>query len=302
MAGFASATAQRLHLWPPGQLGHLGMNGIRFRTRVCFLIWSLCTTPAALAEVSVLVHGWASGPEAWLHSGVVERMRSAGWRLAPPAAARSQIAQESPTAHTKWLYLARLPAEAPLLVQAEHLTAQLRAIAQKHPDDPMALVGHSAGGVVARLVAVRNDRPELRALITIATPNLGTGRAVQGLEIAESRPFFCPGPGFDLLKSVIGGDDYEYLKYSRGTLVDLAPAVPGSLLEWLNRQPHPDTKYISFVRVSPAGTGDSVVPWFSQDLNQVPALQGRAQTVYVQAGHSLAPVDGDALAEVLGAL
>jgi hypothetical protein len=68
------------------------------------------------------------------------------------------------------------------------------------------------------------------------------------------------------------------------------------VLFWLNRQPHPDSYYASIVR---AGDGDMVVPEWSQDLNHVPALQGRARTVLTNKDHALGPEDGRLLVVLL---
>ena len=146
---------------------------------------------------------------------------------------------------------------------------------------------------------VRPEAPRIDALITIAAPNLGTSRAAQGLEIVDSKPFFCPGPGIDFLKSMLGGEQYRYLKYSRGAMVDLMPVGPGSLINWLNRQPHPDIAYHAVIRQAPSYPGDEMVPAFSQDLNQVPALRGRAQVYVTPTGHALNPADGKLLANIL---
>jgi triacylglycerol lipase len=83
-------------------------------------------------------------------------------------------------------------------------------------------------------------------------------------------------------------------------LLDLSPAVPGSLLFWLNAQPHPRLQYVSIVRAAPFGLGDVLVPGFSQDLNNVPVLRGQARSYVVPADHSLVPADGTMLASVLG--
>ena len=44
---------------------------------------------------------------------------------------------------------------------------------------------------------------------------------------------------------------------------------------------------------------DELVPAYSQDLNNVPALQGRAKVLVTTAGHSLTPQDGVLLAGIL---
>jgi hypothetical protein len=98
----------------------------------------------------------------------------------------------------------------------------------------------------------------------------------------------------------VGEDTYRTVQQSRGALVDLGPPVPGSLLQWLNGQEHPAIDYVSVVRGAGYGfAGDRVVPPPSQDLNQVPALRGRATTLVVAADHLLGPGDGALLVELL---
>ena len=118
--------------------------------------------------------------------------------------------------------------------------------------------------------------------------------------MVDSKPFFCPGPGIHFLKRLVGGSSYDYLRYSRGGLVDLLPAESGNLLSWMNQQPHPDIVYVSVVRKSPFALGDDMVPAYSQDMNNVPALRGRAHVLFTDAGHGLNPSDGILLAGLLG--
>lgn len=258
----------------------------------------LLTTAVARADVAVLVHGWNSNAETWMVNGVVPVMRQHGWEDAGVYAAAPSGMQLYPTntASGNKLYRTNLPAEAPLLIQASLLFNAIAQIRQQHLDESLTLVGHSAGGLVARLVTVRGDAPKIDRLVTIATPNLGTPRAIEGLDIVDSKPFFCPGPGIDFLKSMVGGNDYDYLKYSRGALIDM---TPGALTVWLNQQPHPQISYHTIIRTDPNGQGDSLVPAFSQDLNQVSALRGRAERHITLAGHSLNPADGNLLAKIL---
>ena len=54
--------------------------------------------------------------------------------------------------------------------------------------DPHASVfflGHSAGGIIARLVAHRLQRSQLRGVLTVATPHLGSGMAQHCLDLPE---------------------------------------------------------------------------------------------------------------------
>ncbi|MCG6887035.1 MAG: alpha/beta fold hydrolase [Proteobacteria bacterium] len=275
------------------------MMNVRRMTALAVTLLTVSLLSPVRAEVLVLVHGWAANADSWVQSGALPTLESRGWHPAGVVSAGPQgiiyLPAPGQTAGRK-VYRVNLPAEAPLQLQAAYLFAELEFLRRRHPADKFYLVGHSAGGVVARLVVVQSNASlDINRLVTIAAPNLGTGRAIQGLDIADSKPFFCPGPGVDFLKSMVGGDDYEYLKVSRGALVDLSPAaIPGSLIGWLNRQPHPDISYTAIVREY-----DDIVPPVSQDLNQVPALRGQAQIYVVNAAHTLNPADGALLADIL---
>ncbi|RTZ73422.1 MAG: hypothetical protein DSZ00_06475 [Gammaproteobacteria bacterium] len=136
-------------------------------------------------------------------------------------------------------------------------------------------------------------------LITIAAPHLGTDKAIRALDAVDDDGMF----GFIkewFVKREIGNGLYRTLKVSRGILFNLVPPAPGTLLYWLNIQPHPDIEYISIVRS--AGyviAGDLVVPPFSQDMNQVPALRGKSKVYITYQGHELTPADGVLLARIL---
>jgi triacylglycerol lipase len=263
-----------------------------------FTLLMLTLSPAR-ADVLVLVHGWAANADTWQQSGVLHVLQSNGWAdagivKATPEGGIMHINAAKIDSKNK-VYRVHLPAEAPLRIQAAHLYSELHFIQQRHTDDKMIVVGHSAGGVVSRLALVNPNTPKVTSLITIASPNLGTVRAIQGLDVVHDKPFFCPGPGMTFLKNVFGGDDYQYLRHSQGALVDLTPATPGSLIGWLNQQPHPDISYHAIIRQG----GDEIAPEFSQDLNQVLQLRGKAKIYLTPASHSLNPADGQLLVEIL---
>jgi len=274
---------------------------IRHLLRAGILLGVLVGSPTQ-ADVLVLVHGWSANADTWLRNGVIAPLAARGWvdagvMIAGPQGTTYHPAYSNNTQRT--IYRAQLTAEAPLHVQATQLQAELRMIRQQHPNEPITLAGHSSGGIVARLALVHPQTPAVQALITLGSPNLGTVRAIQGLDIAESKPFFCPGPGVDFVKRVAGGDDYRYLRASRGALYDLQPVHYGSLIDWLNHQPHPDIAYYGVIRGGPSGHGDELVPAGSQDLNQVPALQGRVNVLVVPTSHGLEPRDGVLIADIL---
>ena len=173
----------------------------------------------------------------------------------------------------------------------------LQGIRARHPNELLTLVGHSAGGVVARLAVLQGNPAGVSRLVTIASPHMGTPRAVQGLDVAEDKPFFCPGPGWYAIKSIIGGSNYRYLRDSRGALHDMLPPGYMNLINWVNQQPHPDIQYHAVVRQ----LGDELVPAFSQDLNSVPALRGKARVWLSRSGHALDMHDGEQLVNILSA-
>ncbi|MDH5485303.1 MAG: GPI inositol-deacylase [Gammaproteobacteria bacterium] len=267
--------------------------------RLIVFLFSFLITPVR-ADVLVLVHGWAANADTWIQSGVLQALEASGWSNAGvvTAAADGSVYHHAGAAklNDNKVYRAQLPAAAPLQIQAAHLYTELLFISKRHAGDSIILVGHSAGGVVSRLVLVSPQSPGIETLVTIASPNLGTERAIDGMDVIHDKPFFCPGPGLAFLKDTFGGDDYRYLKNSQGALIDLMPAVPGTLIGWLNQQPHPAIHYHSIIR----SVGDELVPAFSQDLNQVPRLHGRSEVHLTQTSHALNMADGMLLANILG--
>jgi hypothetical protein len=102
------------------------------------------------------------------------------------------------------------------------------------------------------------------------------------------------------VKSIFGGNLYDTVKSSTGLLVDLVPARPGNLLFWLNSRQHPDIEYVSVIRgINEQANGDPVVPGFSQDMNNVPALRGKSQRYFLPTDHVLNPLDGEMLSVLL---
>jgi pimeloyl-ACP methyl ester carboxylesterase len=256
--------------------------------------------PPLRADVLVLVHGYMSDSRTWEVHGVLPVLAANGWQPAGVLAVTpdGQVPNLGVVEAERLVYSVNLMASAPLLVQARQLAAQVAAVRVRYPDERLILVGHSAGGVVARMLVLNGNPYRVDSLISIASPHLGTPRAADGLELVDFNPFFCPGPGLEFMKTALVGNDYDYLKYSRATLVDLLPAESGNVLAWLNQQPHADIDYYAVVRGAPYG-GDNVVPAYSQDMNNVPALRGRARLIPTPAGHSLNPADGQLLADLL---
>jgi len=260
-------------------------------------LFTLCAgiSQGVRADVAVLVHGYLGSAASWEFSGVNAALANNGWMPAGVIVSGPVgplLPRFMPNADRK-VYSVELPSTAPLMVQADMLVADLQAIRSRHKKEAITLVGHSAGGVVARMALVRGGAEGVTRLITIAAPHLGTERALQALDATHD------GGPVGFVKDVFGGRDYHVVKDSWPVLLDLSPAIPGSALFWLNAQPHPRIKYASIVRAAPFGIGDFLVPGFSQDLNNVPQLAGKATTYVVPAGHALVPADGAMLASLM---
>jgi len=270
-----------------------------FASLLLVLIAAL-STAAVRADVLVLVHGYLGSDRSWDASGISALLQQHEWQragsyLAGPGGLQLLVAP-GVRAQRKF-YTVDLPSEAPVIVQVYLLDGVMDAIRSRHPAEPLILVGHSAGGVVARAALVRGDSENVKALITIASPHLGTVRAEQALDATD-----IPFP-LSLVTDFFGGETYATAMRSRSLYVDLVRPRPGSLLYWLNSQPHPDIEYFSIVRgESPAGWGDFVVPAYSQDMNNVPALQGRSSLITIPGNHGLEALDGAAIVNILDGL
>jgi len=258
---------------------------------------------SAKADVAILVHGYLGDASSWEKSSVNTILRLNGWqqqgilvstpqgvinRMTPKASTD----QNKPSKHS--FYTVVLPYKEPLEIQAGMLQNMINAVAIQHPDETMTLVGHSAGGVVARLALVQYGKGQVSRLITIASPHQGTPRAAQALKAADSSGMF----GF--VKKIFGGADYQLVKSSTRLLMQLLPAKPGTYLDGLNNAPHPDIQYVAIIRNDPEGRlGDPIVPGYSQNMNNVPALAGRVFIHPTTSVHTLVPQDGILLAIML---
>jgi len=250
---------------------------------ICLLV--TFNWPVQASETLVLIHGYLGTGATWRPTGIVAALQQAGWQdaghLFPAAPLPNPLAADA----ERPVYTVTLPSEAPLFVQARWLNFYLHTLQQRHPEHQFILVGHSVGGVVARLSLVHNQFP-VKTLITLASPHLGTELAELGLAAGQS-PLGWITPLLGL----------STINRSQGLYWELVREHPATPLFALNRQPHPDIQYVSIVRV-----GDSIVPPYSQDMNNIPALRGRALPVIVHSQHHLHPADGGLLASLLATI
>ncbi len=270
----------------------------RWQLTLAVLLWLLSTT--ARGDVMLLVHGYLANVATWQQSGVVPVLQQFGWRPAAVLLGAPQglipVPLTGAEAEDKLVFL-QLDTRAPLIAQSNVVIAALRWIQDRYPDEDIILVGHSLGGVVARLALVRGGAHRVWALVTIASPHLGTGLAYEGLEATDD-PWFLR-----MIKEFFKGKEYRVVRQSRWMLRDILPPVPGRLLYWLNTRRHPDIAYYSVVRTAPNGIlGDPVVPGFSQDMANVPAIGERSKRVVQGFTHFLNLLDGYALVNIVDEL
>ena len=283
----------------PGIFGQCGMNATVKIIKWLLLLAGL-VAPAARADVLLLVHGYQGNVMSWERSGVSPLLHQFGWRRAAVLIGTEvgiqPIQMKWQNSDNKVVFL-QLNSELPLVGQANVVTGALRWINDRYPNEPIIIAGHSLGGLSARLALVKNGANNVKALITIASPHLGTVLAYRGLKELDD-----PWP-LRMMKEFFGGSTYDTLQRSRGLLHDIVPEVPGKILYWLNTRQHPPIRYFSIVRTSVSGVlGDAIVPGHSQDMGNVQAI-GKQSTRIIQGfSHWLSVLDGYALVNILDQL
>ena len=253
-----------------------------------FIFFSLILFYTALqAETLVLIQGYQATGADWRDSGVVDTLTRAGW------SDKGHIGYNARELDRPGLKLVtiELKTEASLYNQLTQLKYATDKIMRARAEERLIFAAHSAGGVLGRLFMVKYPQSKVAALITIATPHLGTESAELGVALGQSP--------LGLLSRLLGSN-HDLLGRSQGLFNDLIRERPGSLLFWLNRQPHPKAHYISVVRDENLSLlGDIVVPTWSQDMNQIYALRGRSHVITTDGGHGLRAADGTLLVKIL---
>lgn len=246
----------------------------------------------AHSETLLFIHGHLGDARNWRSTGITARAVDAGWHDAGTLEVRrGRIVHTGVVSGAaQRLFTVQLDGQAALQRQAAVLAGYVEWVRRRYPRTPLILVGHSAGGLVARLYMVQHPGANVAALITIATPHLGTPLAQIG-ELVESSPLAWLAP-------LIGARE---LSGALGLYRDLAVEQPGNFLYSLNRRPHPPARYISVVRTGDRTNpgGDMLVPEWSQDLRSVQALRGTARTVRNAGTHALSADDGDVIVRLL---
>ncbi len=267
---------------------------MNWRAAFSGIFFLLTMSIGAQAQSIILVQGYLGSANSWRGSGVTATLQQAGWADSGHmrSVARGGILHYGPRpAGSKRFFTIDLVTEAPIGAQSALLTHYIAFARRLYPKQPIIIIAHSAGGIVARYAMVTNRTLAVSALITIASPHLGAQIAQLGSAIADS-PLGWVAPMMGV----------GTINRSRKLYRELSPERPGNLLGWLNRQPHPPAQYISVIRVknirNPA-QGDNLVHGWSQDMNAVPALRGKARSLFSPGNHDLHPSDGRLLANIL---
>jgi len=259
------------------------------RLLICF---SFIVLPSiSNADTVLLLHGYLGSTHEWQRAGIVKQLDDSGWLNAGLLKIQSDRVVASNVSHqyTRRLYNLQLASEQSIDNQAKQLGQYIDYVRHKHADEQIILIGHSAGGVVARTYMVDKPNVDLTALVTIASPHLGTKNAEFAQSVSENLPIWVSGiPGI------------EKLYRSQGLFFDLMPNRSDNLIAWLNYQPHPQAQYYSIVREeTDDAIQDFVVPSWSQDMNEVYALRGRSKTYTIKSMHSLTNKDGELIKKIL---
>jgi len=254
-----------------------------------------------LADIAVLIHGYHSSGNSWRYNGIIHVLTNNGWNDAghyTPGHGNIGFPGYTLSNSGKHVVTVELPSESPMEVQADLLGLYLNEMSKKFPQQKIHLVGHSAGGVVARLALVRNysnlnnesdNFIPIVQLITIASPHRGSPVA-EIVKKASNSPVGLVAP-------LIGLDE---INRAERLYKQMSREKENHFLFWLNRQPHPPIRYTSIVRAnSSLFGGDYLVPSYSQDMTYVPAIGNQSQLLLTPGDHNLKYADGFLLMTLL---
>lgn len=272
-------------------------QGARYHKRKKYFLstffWFAALMSSAIqAETIILLHGYSGDSKQWRNDGVLPVLQRAGFVYQGDFhTVRNHIYQAPvPTVAEKEniVYTVDLPDQLSIELQAVMLGVYLQSIYEKRKE-PFVLVGFSAGGLVARAWLTSKYHLPTKALMTIATPHLGTPVAKYAEKIGKTP-----------LKVLVDVATPFNLGHSKKVLQELRPAKKGSYLYWLNHLPHPDIFYYSIIRREKSLLKkDYVVPLYSQDMNNVAGISGRSASLLTVGRHSLTPADGVYILQLL---
>ena len=263
------------------------------KLRLLLIISLLFLSFNVQAKTLVLVHGFTADGMYWRQSGFTKPLQMAGWKDGGGYGFSPQTMLLPRSLYLKGdvFFSVELPSLMNLQEQ-ESLLARYLDHLYAQRGEPITLIGHSAGGVVARLYILNPTHKPINGLITIASPHLGTPTA-NIAHLAGNSPL-------GMVASFVGGEE---LQNARGLLSDLRKEKPYNFLYWMNHQPHPEIHYASIVRENKSLARpikfDFIVPPHSQNMNNIWALRNRSGMAKTTEGHGLNNKDGLLVVEVL---
>jgi len=258
-----------------------------------FLLILIIFSQTATARALIFIQGYEGDGSQWRNHGVTASLVATGWsdggHLFDNGFNIEIPLRSQHVGGVDQFYTISLPTEAPLMFQLQVLARYVDEINLRHLGEPLILVGHSAGGVLARLYMVQYPLTSVAGMVTIASPHRGAALSEVGLMVGQS-PLSWGLP-------FIGADS---INRSQGLFYDLALEEPGNFLFWLNREPHPVSRYLSVIRSG----NDWVVTPQSQDMRFVVALRntGMVENAYSIGDHELNPGDGMILVDFLSSI
>jgi len=250
-------------------------------------------TTSAQAKTLVLVHGYLSDGMSWRTSGFTKPLEFSGFKDAGNYGFSpwGMIQPQSLNYPGDIFVSVNLPSKANLQMQEGILMQYLQHL-YAFRIEPITLIGHSAGGLISRLYVLDPAHLPVEALITIATPHLGTP--------AANVAYLAGNSPIGMMASMTGVDA---LQDSRGLFSDLKEEKPNNFLYWMNHQPHPQIHYASIIRknekITKPNKFDFVVPPNSQDMNNIWALKKRSGIAMTLDNHSINGKDGAMVVEIL---
>lgn len=260
----------------------------------CIFLLALFLTPTwSAAKTVVLVHGLTGSGMDWRTSGFTKPLEFSGWKDGG-SYAFNQWGMLTPSGVNlpgKVFFAVNLPSLSNIQTQEGILKQYLQHLYHQRKE-PITLVGHSAGGIVARLYLLDLAHQPVNGLITIASPHLGTP--------AANIAYLAGNSPVGMMASMIGEDTLED---GRGLFLDLREEQPNNFLYWMNHQPHPEIHYASIIRtndsISKPNKFDFIVPPYSQNMNNVWALKNSSGIALSKENHSLNGKDGQIVVDVL---
>lgn len=261
------------------------------------LLLLLLFSPLSQAKTLVFIHGYMEDGMSWRNKGVTAALLKNNWLDGGTLSINQYGVQKYPNSiaplNRDVFYTVELPWTHPIGQQSQILSTYLHKLATIR-QQPLTLVGHSLGGIVARYYLVNNTLTPINGLITVASPHTGA-------PLAKLAKLATKTPLDDFAKAA----GHKALKKSKQLLKELSPEKPSNFLYQLNHHTHPNIFYLSIIRKNGKTVPrkyDYIVPPYSQNMNNIFALKGRSALFLTNKAHGLTAIDGWIIARFMANL